>query len=71
MLYGRQEIRVPTRLSTFRQIGYVIGRYRCGRRELSVRVVFTVTAIWLSLKLLGCYMVKPHGQLVLVSFIHY
>ena len=23
------------------------------------------------LRLLGCYMVKPHGQLVLVSFIHY
>ena len=22
-------------------------------------------------RLLGCYMVKPHGQLVLVSFIHY
>jgi hypothetical protein len=24
-----------------------------------------------SLKLLECYMVKPHGQLVLVSFSHY
>jgi hypothetical protein len=24
-----------------------------------------------SSKLLGCYMVKPHGQLVLVSFVHY
>jgi hypothetical protein len=24
----------------------------------------------LRLKGLGCYMVKPHGQLVLVSFIH-
>ena len=24
-----------------------------------------------TLKLLGCYMVKPHGQLVLVSFMHY
>ena len=33
--------------------------------ELSVRFVFT-TAICAS-KLLGCYMVKPHGQLVLVS----
>ena len=33
--------------------------------ELSVRVIFT-TAICAS-KLLGCYMVKPHGQLVLVS----
>ena len=29
-----------------------------------------VCSLWL-FKLLGCYMVKPHGQLVLVSFTHY
>lgn len=35
MLYGRQEIRVPNRLSTFQQIGYVINlctaNFRCLR----------------------------------------
>lgn len=63
MLYGRQEIRLPVRPCRHAsQFGYVIFVVR---RELSVRFVFT-TAICVS-KLLGCYMVKPHGQLVLVS----
>ena len=35
-------------------------------RKLSVCIVFTHRNSLLS-KLLGCYMVKPHGQLVLVS----
>ncbi len=33
--------------------------------DLGVRVI-TATP-----RLFGCYMVKPHGQLVLVSFMHY
>lgn len=62
MLYGRQEILLPEGLGRHSsESGYVM----FVNRELSVRSVFT-TAICLS-KLLGCYMVKPHGQLVLVS----
>ena len=38
MLYGRQEIRVPNRLSTLQQIGYAIVCVWC---ELSVHCVFT------------------------------
>jgi hypothetical protein len=48
MLYGRQEIRLPARrpLRVYAPAnGYVIARYR-ERYKLSVRVVFTVTAIW-------------------------
>lgn len=70
MLYGRQEIRVLTRdhLASLQQIGYVI-QVSCELRELSVRFVFTHRNLMLFrvVKLLGCYMVKPHGQLVLVS----
>ena len=48
--------------------GYVI--VRCFvNRKLSVCIVFTHRNLLLS-KLLGCYMVKPHGQLVLVSLTH-
>ena len=67
-LYGRQEIRVLTRglLASLQQIGYVIQVF-CEHRELSVRIIFTTTIWLLTRKLLGCYMVKPHGQLVLVS----
>ena len=68
MLYGRQEIRVPNRgqLAALQQIGYVIDFCVF---ELSVHCVFTHRNLMLSrvVKLLGCYMVKPHGQLVLVS----
>uniref|UniRef100_UPI001A7EECC1 hypothetical protein n=1 Tax=Pseudomonas mohnii TaxID=395600 RepID=UPI001A7EECC1 len=64
MLYGRQEIRVPNRLSTLQQIGYAIVCVLC---ELSVHCVFTHRNLAFRRKLLGCYMVKPHGQLVLVS----
>ena len=76
MLYGRQEIRVPSRgqLASLQQIGYVIAFGVLQDLELSVRFVFTHRNLMLLLvsksgvvKLLGCYMVKPHGQLVLVS----
>lgn len=70
MLYGRQEIRVPNRLSTLQQIGYaIVCAAFVNRCELSVHCVFThrnLVPFQVS-KLLGCYMVKPHGQLVLVS----
>lgn len=70
MLYGRQEIRVLSRgqLASLQQIGYVIEVGVC-KIELSVHFVFThrnLVPFQVS-KLLGCYMVKPHGQLVLVS----
>src|SRR5690349_21745915 len=41
----------------------------CESLELSVRFVFTHRNLMLFrvVKLLGCYMVKPHGQLVLFS----
>lgn len=69
MLYGRQEIRVLSRdqMVSLQQIGYVIDL--CVSLELSVRFVFTHRNLMLFrvVKLLGCYMVKPHGQLVLVS----
>ena len=71
MLYGRQEIRVLSRdrLVSLQQIGYVIASVFCEYLELSVRFVFTHRNLMLFrvVKLLGCYMVKPHGQLVLVS----
>ncbi|WP_217362563.1 hypothetical protein, partial [Pseudomonas koreensis] len=55
---------VPTRLSTFQQIGYAI--VCVFLLELSVHFVFTHRNLVPSQvsKLLGCYMVKPHGQLV-------
>ena len=71
MLYGRQEIREPGRLPLRVHApanGYVIVRCFVSRK-LSVRFVFThrnLASFRIS-KLLGCYMVKPHGQLVLVS----
>jgi hypothetical protein len=69
-LYGRQEIRVLSRdqLVSLQQIGYVTARCFV-RYELSVHFVFTHRNLMLFrvVKLLGCYMVKPHGQLVLVS----
>ena len=68
MLYGRQEIRVPNRLSTLQQIGYaIVCAAFVNGCELSVHCVFTHRNLALKRKLLGCYMVKPHGQLVLVS----
>ena len=74
-LYGRQEIRVLSRgqLASLQQIGYVTAFGVCAAFlsavELSVRFVFTHRNLVPSQvsKLLGCYMVKPHGQLVLVS----
>src|SRR5471030_2396850 len=71
MLYGRQEIREPGRFLLRDHApanGYVIVRCFVSRK-LSVRFVFThrnLVSFRIS-KLLGCYMVKPHGQLVLVS----
>src|SRR5450830_540846 len=71
MLYGRQEIREPGRLPLRVHApanGYVIA-WCFVSRKLSVRFVFThrnLVSFRIS-KLLGCYMVKPHGQLVLVS----
>ena len=71
MLYGRQEIRVPSRdqMASLQQIGYVTAVGAFVRSELSVHRVFTHRNLMLCrvIKLLGCYMVKPHGQLVLVS----
>ena len=64
MLYGRQEIRCAD--SSFdASANWVCNSFVCFL-ELSVRFVFTHRNSLLS-KLLGCYMVKPHGQLVLVS----
>ena len=39
------------------------------RRSIQKGIGYEVA--FASPKLLGCYMVKPHGQLVLVSFTHY
>ena len=37
-----------------------------------IRLLSTVFSVLIeAFRPLGCYMVKPHGQLVLVSFIHY
>ena len=75
MLYGRQEIRVLTRdlMASLQKIGYVIASVFCESSNFRF-VSSSHTAIWCSFafqleasKLLGCYMVKPHGQLVLVS----
>ena len=63
MLYGRQEILCAK--SSFDASANRVCDI-CGLHELSVHCVFTTT-IRLTHKLLGCYMVKPHGQLVLVS----
>ena len=42
MLYGRQEIRVPNRLSTLQQIGYaIVCAVFVNACELSVHCVFT------------------------------
>ena len=70
MLYGRQEIRVLSRdqLVSLQQIGYVIDRGVCERRTFgSLRLHTPQSGLSRVRKLLGCYMVKPHGQLVLVS----
>ena len=62
MLYGRQEILLPECPDGQpSESGYAI----FVMLRTFGRFVFT-TAICAS-KLLGCYMVKPHGQLVLVS----
>lgn len=59
---------VPSRdqMASLQQIGYVTAIGVC-ELELSVRFVFTHRNLAFKRKLLGCYMVKPHGQLVLVS----
>lgn len=59
---------VPTRLSTRRQIGYAIvfGVFAI-RTFGSFRLHTPQSGLSRVRKLLGCYMVKPHGQLVLVS----
>lgn len=63
MLYGRQEILLPEDPDgCSSEFGYAI--FVVLRTFGSF--VFTTT-IRLTHKLLGCYMVKPHGQLVLVS----
>src|SRR5471032_2032693 len=76
MLYGRQEIRYPGRSPYgLRSSEWVCDRSRCFVSVSNFRFVSSShTAIWCSFafqleasKLLGCYMVKPHGQLVLVS----
>ena len=46
------------------------------RSWLPIRICFDVIVSHVDhhhtqTKLFGCYMIKPHGQLVLVSFIHY
>lgn len=70
MLYGRQEIRVPNRgqLASLQQIGYVIASVFCEIRTFgSFRLHTPQSGLFRVHKLLGCYMVKPHGQLVQVS----
>ena len=70
MLYGRQEIRVLSRGRGLASANWVCDSFRCFVSiELSVHFVFTHRNLMLFrvVKLLGCYMVKPHGQLVLVS----
>lgn len=41
----------------------------CFARARNDSIAFSVS-VWF-IKPLGCYMIKPHGQLVLVSFMHY
>ena len=67
MLYGRQEIRVPSRGSCLAsanrvcdQVWSVSQTFGCCRLHSHRNLAFRR-------KLLGCYMVKPHGQLVWVS----
>ena len=75
MLYGRQEIRVLSRgrTASLQQIGDVIafGVVRCFEQIRTFGSFRLHTpqsdASFEVVKLLGCYMVKPHGQLVLVS----
>jgi hypothetical protein len=41
-------------------------------RSLNIELIrFWPAFVHKVLKVFECYMVKPHGQLVLVSFIHY
>lgn len=70
MLYGRQEIRVLSRgqSASLQQIGYVIASVFCEIRTFgSFRLHTPQSGLSRVHKLLGCYMVKPHGQLVQVS----
>ena len=70
MLYGRQEIRVLSRgqLASLQQNGYVIAFGVCEIRTFgSFRLHTPQSGLFRVHRLLGCYMVKPHGQLVLVS----
>ena len=47
-----------------------LARANSVRSQISQSIVWVV-ALTYAPKVFGCYMVKPHGQLVLVSFIHY
>jgi hypothetical protein len=76
MLYGRQEIRVLSRdQMALASANWVCDSFRCFVRfELSVHFVFTHRNLMLLLvsksrvvKLLGCYRIKLHEQLVSVS----
>ena len=71
MLYGRQEIRLLTRdrEASLQQIGYVIRFARAAQTLGSCRLHRhrNLVCSLEPYRLLGCYMVKPHGQLVLVS----
>ena len=41
------------------------------KNRFSLREIINHLNLDITSKPLGCYMIKPHGQLVLVSFIHY
>ena len=64
MLYGRQAIRVERRGEAQLQIGYVISGYFAVLADFRL---LQSSSRHTNIKLFGCYMVKPHGQLVLVS----
>ena len=64
MLYGRQAIQLGHRGEAWSRIGYVI----TVKRVLQIFGLLSTSAIeHTNNKLFGCYMVKPHGQLVWVS----
>ncbi len=56
----------PRPVAALQQIGYVTA-FGVVSRKLSVHFVFIHRNLAFRRKLLGCYMVKPHGQLVWVS----
>ena len=69
MLYGRQAIRCYVVFSLHGVKGWVCDRnvFFIAVTAIPIQVRIVVNRCHDHTKLLGCYMVKPHGQLVLVS----